>query len=92
MSFNKAFAARYGSIPDAYAAQAYDAIKLLGYAIQKAGTTVPEKVAQALYATKGWNGVTGSHTFDENGDMVQKPMDFQVVHNGKFEFLNVKTD
>ncbi len=92
MSFNKAFAARYGSIPDAYAAQAYDAIKLLANAIQKAGTTVPEKVAQALYATKGWNGVTGSHTFDENGDMVKKPMDFQVVHNGKFEFLNVKTD
>ncbi len=90
--FNKAFSARFGFVPDAYAAQAYDAVKLLAYAFQKAGTTVPDKVAQALYATKGWNGVTGSHTFDENGDVVHKPMDFQVVHNGKFEFLNVKTD
>jgi len=90
--FNKAFSTRYGILPDAYAAQAYDAVKLLAYAFQKAGTTVPENVAKVLYATKGWNGVTGSHTFDEHGDVVHKPMDFQVVHNGKFEFMKVNTD
>lgn len=87
--FNKAFAMRYGSVPDAYAAQTYDSLKLLAHALQKAGSSVPEKVAQALYDTKGWIGVTGSHTFDENGDVVQKFMDFQKVRNGKFEFLKV---
>lgn len=92
IKFNKTFTTRYGMRPDVFAAQAYDAARLLAHAFQKAGTTVPEKVAQALYDTKSWTGVTGSHTFDTFGDVVQKPMDFQVAHNGKFEFLNAKTN
>lgn len=90
--FNKAFENRYNAVPDQYAAQAYDAVKLLAFAMQKAGSTVPGKVAQTLYNIKDWVGVTGVHTFDDNGDVVSKPMDFQVIRNGKFEFLKPETD
>lgn len=43
---------RHRIVSDVYAAQACNVVKLLAYAFQKAGTTVPEKIAQVLYTTK----------------------------------------
>lgn len=86
--FNKAFMHRYGELPDCWAAQAYDAVKLLASAMEKAGTTVPIKVAQALRATRDWMGVTGKHTFNEQGDVVEKAVVLQVVREGRFELVN----
>lgn len=85
--FNKAFSKLYGKLPDSWAAQGYDAVKLLAHAIQKAGTTAPRKVAQALRSTQGWVGVTGEHTFNAQGDVVGKRIILQVVRDGKFKIL-----
>lgn len=85
--FDRAFSERYGKRPDAQAAQAYDALKLLAHAIQQAGTTAPSKVSQALRNTKNWLGVTGPHTFNQKGDVVGKSLDLQIVRNRQFELL-----
>jgi hypothetical protein len=54
--------------------------------MKEAGSAVPEDVARALHALKGWRGVTGAFSFDEGGD-ADKPVLFSVVHSGRFEYL-----
>lgn len=85
--FATAFKSKCGGPPDAWAAQAYDAVKLLAHAMNQAGSTVPGDVARVLHQTRGWPGVTGTHTFDENGAVIDKPIVLKVVRNGQFEFL-----
>jgi len=46
--FVKRYQAKYGSVPDALAALAYDAANILFMAIQQAGTDDPVKVAQTM--------------------------------------------
>ena len=45
---------------------------LLAAAIEKAGSTNPKLIAEALRSME-WLGVTGLHKFDKNGD-VDKPL------------------
>jgi len=85
--FVRAFQERYGLLPDVWAAQGYDAVKVLAHAMEKAGTTVPGKVAEVLHSTKDWPGVTGLHTFDENGNVIGKGIVKKKVQNRKFEYL-----
>ncbi len=62
--FVKKYQAKYGSVPDALAALAYDAANILFMAIQQAGTDDPVKVAQTM--EKGmFSVVSGDITFDE---------------------------
>jgi branched-chain amino acid transport system substrate-binding protein len=61
--FVKKYQAKYGSVPDALAALAYDAANILFMAIQQAGTDDPVKVAQTM--EKGtFSVVSGDITFD----------------------------
>ena len=61
--FVKKYQAKYGSVPDALAALAYDAANILFSAIQQAGTDDPVKVAQTM--EKGtFSVVSGDITFD----------------------------
>lgn len=87
VEFVKAFQKRFGMKPDSYAGQGYDALKLLAYAMEKANSTVPSEIADALRSTKNRMGVTGSHTFNERGDVVNKPVDMVIARKGGFEFL-----
>ena len=84
--FNAAFTAKFGVPPDAGSALGYDCVKLLAGAMKKASSAVPEDVARALHALKGWPGVTGAFSFDEGGDAA-KPVMFSVVRGGRFEYL-----
>lgn len=62
--FVDAYKAKYNAEPDALAALGYDAAKMLIAAIEKAGSTDPEKLRTALENTKDFNGVTGVITVD----------------------------
>lgn len=84
--FNAAFTAKFGAPPDAGSALGYDSVQLLAHAMKEAGSAVPEDVARALHALKGWPGVTGAFSFDEAGDAA-KPVIFSVVRGGRFEHL-----
>lgn len=85
--FTQLFMKRYGVAPDFASAVAYDAVHLLADAMQQAHSSVPDDVAAALHAVRGWPGVTGTFTFDEAGDAVGKHLVKLIVRHGRFEHL-----
>lgn len=64
--FVKSFQAKYNEIPDALAACAYDAVRIVARAIEMAGVEDRTAVRDALARIKDFNGVTGKITIDEN--------------------------
>lgn len=80
------YKARFGATPDALAALGYDAAKVLADAFKRAGTTEGPKVRDAIAATKGFVGVTGSITIDEKRNAVKPAVVLKVV-NGKFQYV-----
>lgn len=84
--FNAAFTKKYSVAPDAGSALGYDCVQLLAHAMKEAGSAVPENVARALHALKGWPGVTGTFSFDDGGDAA-KPVGFSIVRDGHFAYL-----
>jgi branched-chain amino acid transport system substrate-binding protein len=80
------YKARFGATPDALAALGYDAAKVLADAFKRAGTTDGPKVRDAIAATKGFVGVTGSITIDEKRNAVKPAVVLKVV-DGKFQYV-----
>ncbi len=82
VEFTKKFRDTFGKDPDPNAAQTYDAVMVLGAAIEKAGPD-KAKLRDALAATKNYPGVTGIISFDKTGD---SPRDMMVIQikNGKY--------
>lgn len=63
---------RYGNLlPDAHAALAYDAARLLFDAIERIGSTDGDKLREALSQTKNFNGVTGLISMDPDRNAVK---------------------
>jgi branched-chain amino acid transport system substrate-binding protein len=70
--FVKTYRQRYGNLtPDAHAALAYDALRFLAEAIQRAGTTEGPKLRDALAETKNFAGVTGIISMDRDRNAVK---------------------
>jgi len=65
------YKARNGNVPDALAALGYDAMKVLADAIKRAGTTEGPKLKDAIAATKGFVGVTGTISLDKDRNAVK---------------------
>lgn len=85
----KNFGAKFnGEVPDALAALAYDATYLLLNAIKTAGSEDTTKVKDAMQATKGFQVVSGSITFDANGDPV-KDITILQISGGKQKYIGV---
>lgn len=71
-TFVEGYKQRYGNtLPDAHAALAYDATRLLVDAIIRAGTTESSKLREALATTKYFKGVTGDITMDKDRNAVK---------------------
>ncbi len=90
--FVAAFQQRYERLPDAGAALGYDAVNLLAHAFREAGTAAPDSVARVLHGVQDWPGLTGSLTFDEKGDLVNRKLIWTVVRNGVFEVFDRAAD
>jgi branched-chain amino acid transport system substrate-binding protein len=75
------YKARYNSIPDALAATAYDAARIMFDAIKRANSLEGKAIRDALAATKDFPGVTGRVTFNENRDAV-KPIFMIEIKDG----------
>jgi branched-chain amino acid transport system substrate-binding protein len=86
--FREAFRARFGTAPDVGAAQGYDAVRLLAYAVGRAGSSDPQKLAAALHAIRGWPAVSGNLSFDPAGNLLGMPIRHLVVRGGRFEYLD----
>lgn len=71
------------------AALAYDAMMVLADAIQRAQSVDPQQIRAALAMTKDFQGVTGTITFDEQGDPINK--DAVILQFQQEESTYVKT-
>jgi branched-chain amino acid transport system substrate-binding protein len=85
--FVEEYKAKYGSEPDSIAATSYDAMRLLADAITRAGSTEGRRVRDALAATKGFGGVTGTITMDADRNPI-KPAVVLRVEGGRFRFAD----
>src|SRR6185369_7649838 len=77
------YQAKYGVAPDALAATAYDAARLLFDAFKRAKSTESAAVRNALAQTKDFPGVTGKITLDSNRN-AQVPVYMLRIEGGKF--------
>jgi branched-chain amino acid transport system substrate-binding protein len=86
-AFAEKFKARYGVAPDWIAANGYDAVGMIAKTIEDIGSADRKAIRDALAAMttpdKGYNGITGTTFFDENGDS-KKPVYMQEVKGGKW--------
>jgi branched-chain amino acid transport system substrate-binding protein len=80
----KEFAQLYSAVsnapPDLQSAWPYDAIGVLSAAINKAGSTDPGKIRDAMLSTKGYKGAEGEYNFDQFGDGLHG---YNIVRNEK---------
>jgi len=80
----KEFAQLYGAVskatPDLQSAWPYDAIGVLSAAINKAASTDPGKIRDAMLSTKGYRGAEGEYNFDQFGDGLHG---YNIVRNDK---------
>lgn len=86
--FINAFKAKYSNeLPDLFAAQGYDALMIIAKAIKDANSADPEVFKDTLAKTKGYDGVSGTISFQENREPVKSPVYLLGVKDGKFSLL-----
>jgi branched-chain amino acid transport system substrate-binding protein len=79
-AFGKAYREAYKFAPDNQSAWPYDAVTILSASINKAGSTDPGKIRDAILSTKKFPGAEGEYNFDQNGDGLHG---YNVVRNEK---------
>jgi len=81
---SKAFGKAYREVakvaPDNQSSWPYDAVTVLSAAINKAGSTDPAKIREAILATRKFPGAEGEYNFDQNGDGLHG---YNIVKNDK---------
>ena len=93
VKFVNDYKAKYGSIPDALAATAYDAARIMFDAVKRSKSLAGPDVRDALAATKDFPGVTGTVTFNENRDAVKPIVMIEIKDGGTYavkERVNVE--
>jgi len=64
----------------------YDAVMIIAEIMRKVGTNT-EKIKDALYQVKDYEGVSGKITIDENGDLADAEYEIKIVRNGRAEII-----
>ncbi len=86
-AFSAKYVKAYGKKPDQFAAQAYDAFYIMTNALKAAGAADRAKLRDALAATRNFQGVVGTFSFDAERDVVMTP-NVLIVKGGKFAIFN----
>ncbi len=84
--FVKAYEAAYGPV-GAYSAYAYEAARLVLWAIKTAGRKDRQAVLAAMKTLTDYPGVFGRQSFDERGDSRIRDIGLFTVRDGRFVFL-----
>lgn len=85
-NFNLRYQARWGAIPDAWAALGYDSAMVLADALRRAGAAEPKKIRDALATTKDFPAVTGHITMDAKRN-ASKSAVILTIKDGKYKFV-----
>ncbi|HEU5103032.1 MAG TPA: branched-chain amino acid ABC transporter substrate-binding protein [Roseiflexaceae bacterium] len=83
----KAYKAKYNSEPEPYAIYGYESANVALAAIDKVCAKDRAKIRDAVFATKDFQGILGTWSFDANGDTTLTTMSGSQVKGGKFEFV-----
>ena len=83
--FVAAYTERYGTAPDAFAAQGYAGVQVLMEAVELAGGTSPADVRRGLRMLSSVDTVLGAVTF--NGNEAVYPAAIQAYRDGNFELI-----
>ncbi len=78
------YTAKFGVAPDAGAATAYDAARLLFDSLKRAGSTEPFAIRDALAKTTNFPGVTGRITMDAHRNALVPVYMLRIEKGGKF--------
>lgn len=84
VKFVSDYKARYGSLPDALAATAYDAARIMFDAIKRSKSLDGADIRDALAATKDYPGVTGTVTFNADRDAVKPIVMIEIKDGGTY--------
>jgi branched-chain amino acid transport system substrate-binding protein len=84
--FITAYRQKFGATPDSLAALAYDAMHLLADAMRRANDLSGPVLRDAIAATKDFQGVTGSISFDANRNPI-KPAVILQIKDGAARFV-----
>ena len=80
-SFVEKYEEAYGMEPDQFAAQAYDGLYLIAEAVKNAGVADRDEIRDALAEIQDFEGVLGTMSFDEEGDIVMEPTVLVIKDN-----------
>ena len=80
--YQKKYEAKYGNKSEAFAANSYDAMKIIAQALEVCGTDT-NCIKDEIYKIKDYPGMGGLTTFDQNGDVV-KSIIFKTIKDGQF--------
>jgi branched-chain amino acid transport system substrate-binding protein len=79
-TFGKTYRDLVKVAPDNQSSWTYDAVNVLSASINKAGSTDPAKIREAILATRKFAGAEGEYNFDQNGDGLHG---YNIVKNDK---------
>jgi branched-chain amino acid transport system substrate-binding protein len=79
-AFGKSYRETYKTAPDIQSAWTFDAVTILSAAINKAASSEPAKIREAILSLKKFPGAEGEYNFDQNGDGLHG---YNVVRNEK---------
>lgn len=82
VNFKAEYKNKYGADPALYSDYGYDSLRVLGMAINNAGSTDSTKIKDVLYNVS-YNGATGTVKFDSYGETAEKQFIVYKVENGK---------
>ena len=80
--FIRQYKEKHGAVPDALGALTYDATMILFKTLDKAKQPTPEDDRQGAVGLKNFKGVTGTISFDKNGDAVKSAVMLKVEKDG----------
>ena len=86
-NFTAAYQEAYDADPEIYASTYYTSVYLIADAIERAGSTDPAAVRDALAETSGFESVFGTLSADEKGELNYGASICQMV-DGKPQFID----
>jgi len=89
--FVKAYRAKFGAEPEAYAVYGYMAAKVAIDAIKAAGTKDRMAISAAAAKVSYEDSALGKFSFTEHGDTTMATMSGNIIKGGKFEFVSILT-
>ena len=87
--FRARYKSKFGQDVQVYAPYAYDAVNVMAAAMAKADSVEPGRYLQALAATTGYKGVTGTIAFDAKGDLTNGAVSLFTYRQGSREQVAV---